>query len=473
MANLNCEACGGSLQMDRAANTAICLDCGKEFGVEDLVSVIADSNGALPISYEQAQQVIDTRICALRRKAETYLAAGEWSYSEELLNSIELFEPDDSSIYLMRVMLRHELSSEQELKSGIEEEDVKQWEVDGIRKCCDEATLARLGLTKESPSAEAPQDNTSDEDEAAIQLEKLAESIAILRERESARIGETLQKQQEELQLIAKNKEYTKAIRQLEGGLYQQAITSFAKLGDLFDSEAMGEKARSQLEQEIAKKKKAYGNASAKMKRGNYKEAAVAFKELGDFEDAPAQAREAQRKYDEQERARRQAEFDNAEQYMAAGRYAEARDIYKRLGSFGRAQSRLKDAEREIKAIENEKAYTAAEKLYEEKKFDQASEAFKKLGTYSDSKARASEAKRLHEEEMANSQHYRNAQDHVAAKRYKEAISEFEALGDYRDAIQLKSDAEEAYRKRRNGITIAAVIAVLVVIAIIALLVLL
>lgn len=74
---------------------------------------------------------------------------------------------------------------------------------------------------------------------------------------------------------------------------------------------------------------------------------------------------------------------------------------------------------------------------------------------------------------MANSQHYRNAQDHVAAKRYKEAISEFEALGDYRDAIQLKSDAEEAYRKRRNGITIATVIAVLVVIAIIALLVLL
>ena len=468
MACLNCESCGGSLQAERSIGTATCLDCGKEYGIDDLLRLVSEINGAVEISSEQAEASIETRIHLLREKARTFLGAGDWSATEELINKIETLMFEDADLYLMDFMVRHEFSSESEIKSAIEEESLKEWEIDSIRRSCDEETLTRIGLTKDVSSIQKSQNDLSIEDETAEQLEMLTKNATALRARESERLGETQRLQQEEERLIALNKQYTKAMSDFESGEYEKAASLFSELGDLFDSKAMEAKSKEELEKNLAKKKRAYDSACAKMKQGDYKGALTAFKGLGAYEDSQAQAQEAKRKFDEQEQLRKQADFDRAEQCMADKKYAEARDIYKRLGSFGKAKKRLQDAESEIKAIDDAKNFEVAEKLLEEKKYDQASKAFKKLGSYSDSETKAAEAKRLHEKELKNKRDYQAAQDYVSENRLKEAIRIYRALGDYRDSPHLKELAEDAYekQKRREAVRTVTVIAICILVVI-------
>lgn len=110
-----------------------------------------------------------------------------------------------------------------------------------------------------------------------------------------------------------------------------------------------------------------------------------------------------------------------AEEKLAAGEYATARQIFEKLGDF-------KDSSRHIEEIDAACTYEEAQKLLENGNYDEAYGRFQSLGDYRDSKALLPECS------------YRKAVSwlHVGPNTDHEKVAQareiFQSLGDYRDS---------------------------------------
>ena len=118
----------------------------------------------------------------------------------------------------------------------------------------------------------------------------------------------------------------------------------------------------------------------------------------------------------------RNALYEEASAYYAAGDYAEAAQRFEKLGRF-RDASQLAQEARKADALQS--SYRRAVKLLENARFDDAYELFAELGDYEDSAELALEAR------------YRKGEALLAEGVYAEAPAVFTALGAYRDAARI------------------------------------
>ena len=201
----------------------------------------------------------------------------------------------------------------------------------------------------------------------------------------------------------------------------------------------------------------AYEAAQALLSAGEYAQAAEAFSALDGYKDADACRIEAEAALIEQQNAE---EYAVAQELLKIGKFDEAIAAFAALGDYSDSAAQMTAAKQQKQEAEqevaNRSAYEAAEKLLADGDYDAAIEAFTALGDYADASDRAVEAetaKQTAEEEAANKEAYTAAEKLLEEKKYADAKAAFEALGEYSDA---KEKSEECQRQLAAQQTVSA-----------------
>lgn len=180
---------------------------------------------------------------------------------------------------------------------------------------------------------------------------------------------------------------YLIALGLLNNKQYDEAINKFTELGSYSDSEQM-----------ILQCK--YDMARSIYDEGNYDEAIESFTQLGSFSDS--------------EQMILQCRYDIAKSLLEAGDYEEAINNFTELGTFS-------DAEQMILQCK----YDMAVSKYDESNYEEAIDLLSELGDYSDS------------ENLLQSYRYDYAMSLYESEEYGEAVGEFSLLGNYYDSQQM------------------------------------
>ena len=168
-----------------------------------------------------------------------------------------------------------------------------------------------------------------------------------------------------------------------------------------------------------------YSKAETYLAAGDYDNAIAAFMALGDYKDAVEQLTQAkERKETAEEEARNAQAYAVAEARLDAGDYDSAIAVFKMLGNYQDASSRVKDVEEQ----KSEQTYTDAEALLMNNDVDGAIEKFKSISGYKDADERVLEA------------YYQKADSLQSAGNNKAAAFIFRQLDGYGDSRE-RSDA--------------------------------
>jgi tetratricopeptide (TPR) repeat protein len=116
------------------------------------------------------------------------------------------------------------------------------------------------------------------------------------------------------------------------------------------------------------------------------------------------------------------AKYKQASQLETAGKYEEAKAIYKELGTYEDSMAKVSSC-----------TYNIAITLLDSGKFDDAKAVFETITDYADSKDKVTECD------------YQKAVTLVAEKKYRDAIKIFKALGDYSESKAKILDAKYKY----------------------------
>lgn len=170
----------------------------------------------------------------------------------------------------------------------------------------------------------------------------------------------------------------------------------------------------------------AFDQAWALLNAGRYSEAEEAFRALGTFSNSVSMVDRCQ-------------QLTMEEQYKAANQrynkrqYNEAREIYLQLGDFSDA------AEKAAKCTEaiNENLYKNAQKLYEDKDYYHARLVFEEIKGYKDSEERSAAC-----EEQVNNTIYTEAVAAMNEENYEIAKKKLETIPGYKDAQNLISQCK-------------------------------
>ena len=253
---------------------------------------------------------------------------------------------------------------------------------------------------------------------------------------------------------------YDNAVKALQAGQYDTAITAFTELGDYEDSghritQAQANKAFAAGQYDTVGNYYAtlptayqdhandfvtmYNDAVALMDGGNYDEAIAAFTKLGNYSDSKTQINEAT--------------YRKACALMAAGNRSDAATLFSGLGGYKDSKNLIAQMEADMQyengnyadawaayaalpeAYQTHNAdyaemYTAAETLLTNGSYDDAAAAFNVLGTYSNAA------------DMVKECSYRKAQSLAASGSYDAAIALYDSLNGYSDSKNLSAQAK-------------------------------
>ena len=120
-------------------------------------------------------------------------------------------------------------------------------------------------------------------------------------------------------------------------------------------------------------------------------------------------------------------DYAAADKLEQDGKYEEAIEAFKTLGSYSDSADRIKGAQEKIYARD----YAAADQLEQDGKYEEAIRAFEALGSYSDSAERAKGA-----QEKLYARDYAAADQLEQDGKYKEAVEAFRTLGNYSDSAE-------------------------------------
>ena len=253
---------------------------------------------------------------------------------------------------------------------------------------------------------------------------------------------------------------YDNAVKALQAGQYDTAITAFTELGDYEDSghritQAQANKAFAAGQYDTVGNYYAtlptayqdhandfvtmYNDAVALMNGGSYDEAIAAFTKLGNYSDSKTQINEAT--------------YRKACALMAAGNRSDAATLFSGLGGYKDSKNLIAQMEADMQyengnyadawaayaalpeAYQTHNAdyaemYTAAETLLTNGSYDDAAAAFSVLGTYSNAA------------DMVKECSYRKAQSLAASGSYDAAIALYDGLNGYSDSKNLSAQAK-------------------------------
>lgn len=252
---------------------------------------------------------------------------------------------------------------------------------------------------------------------------------------------------------------YDNAVKALQAGQYDTAITAFTELGDYEDSgyriqQAQANKAFAAGQYDTVGNYYAtlptayqdhandfvtmYNDAVALMDGGNYDQAIAAFTKLGNYSDSKTQISEATyRKACALMAAGNRN--DAAQLFIGLKDYKDSKNLFAQMGAdlqyengsyadAWKAYAALPEAYQTHNADYAE-MYTAAETLLTNGSYDDAAAAFALLGKYNEADA------------MVNECSYRKAQSLAASGSYDAAIALFDELDGYSDSRNLATQA--------------------------------
>ena len=206
--------------------------------------------------------------------------------------------------------------------------------------------------------------------------------------------------------------DYQNAVKLMEQGEYEEAITAFTAMGDYRDSEAQIQAC------EIGILDREYNAAAALMEQGSYEEAITAFSALNGHRDSAAQIQAC-------ETAIQDVRYDAAAALMAQGSYEEAITAFTALKGY-------RDSKEQIQACKTailDGEYDAAVALMAQGSYEEAIAAFTALNGHRDSAAQIQAC-----ETGILNRRYDIATALMAQGKYEEAITAFTALNGHRDS---------------------------------------
>lgn len=249
------------------------------------------------------------------------------------------------------------------------------------------------------------------------------------------------------------NRDFSRALKLLGEGAYDEAALAFEALGDFKNSRAMMEKAL--RTRDIAIKEEAYGRASKLMEEEKYDEARALFEGLGEWRDAPEMADVARENYKKQQ-------YEKANAMMRRGQYDKAIKIFSGLGNYADSRKKIdealfkKEEDRVWKEREEElrlsSLYKKGCQCLQSGHYEEAERVFSQIDGYRD----AGQLKDKSHELAVLEQSYASANKLLDQGDYARAAEAFAALADYgkegyKDSRERAEKCLDANRKQQEG----------------------
>ncbi len=186
-----------------------------------------------------------------------------------------------------------------------------------------------------------------------------------------------------------------------------------------------------------------YAAAEEQESRQQYAQAAELFARLGDYNDSADRAISALKTQKQYEQA-----YADAEKLEAALQFEGAIAAFEALGAFSDAKDRAENAKDLL--VMYRQSYADAEAMECRQQYAQAAELFARLGDYNDSADRVISALKTQKQ---YEQAYADAEKLEAALQFEDAIAAYEALGAFGDAKDRAENAKGLLAMYRQSYT--------------------